>query len=155
VANIRKNVLHQTTSLLTKSKSAIVLEDLNVSGMLKNHHLAQAIADVGLYEFRRQMAYKGKWYGCEVMLADRFYPSTKRCSGCGQIKAFIGLGERQYHCAACGLVMDRDLNAAKNLEQIIKTTASSAESYACREHVRPDHPAMLVEAGTELQSAFV
>ena len=83
VANIRKNALHHTTTFLTKTKSEIVLEDLNVSGMLKNHHLAQAIADVGMYEFRRQLQYKGSWYGCEVLLADRFYPSTKRCSQCG------------------------------------------------------------------------
>ncbi len=120
VANIRKNALHQATSLLTKTKSAIVLENLNVSGMLKNHHLAQAIADVGMYEFRRQMIYKGKWYGCEVLLADRFYPSTKRCSQCGNIKE-ISLAEREYHCEnqGCGHVMDRDLNAAINLEQLL------------------------------------
>ena len=108
-----------------------MLEDLNVSGMLKNHHLAQAIADVGFYEFRRQMAYKGKWYGCEIRLADRFYPSSKRCSGCGQIKPELGLGEREYRCGYCGLVMDRDLNAAINLERLLyieneRPTASSA-----------------------------
>lgn len=80
VSNIRKDALHQATTLLAKTKSAIVLENLNVSGMMKNHHLAQAIADVGMYEFRRQLEYKGAWYGCEVLLADRFYPSTKRCS---------------------------------------------------------------------------
>jgi len=67
VANLRKDTLHQATSLLAKTKSAVVLEDLNVSGMLKNHHLAQAIADVGMYAFRRQLTYKGKWYGCQVL----------------------------------------------------------------------------------------
>ena len=85
--------------------------------MLKNHHLAQAIADVGLYEFRRQLAYKAKWYGCQVLLADRYYPSTKRCSRCGNVKAEMGLGQRRYVCDACGMRMDRDLNAAINLEQ--------------------------------------
>ena len=119
VANIRKDALHQTTSWLAKTKSAIVLEDLNVSGMLKNHHLAQAIADVGLYEFRRQMSYKGEWYGCEVLVADRYYPSSKRCSRCGQVKPDLTLNEREYHCAYCGLVIDRDLNAAINLEQLL------------------------------------
>ncbi len=119
VANIRKDALHQATSLLTKTKSAIVLEDLNVSGMLRNHHLAQAIADVGLYEFRRQMSYKGAWYGCQVFLADPFYPSTKRCSCCGNVKAAMSLGERTYTCEVCGLVIDRDLNAALNLEQVL------------------------------------
>jgi putative transposase len=116
VANIRKDALHQATSLLTKTKSAIVLEDLNVSGMMKNHPLAQAIADVGFYEFRRQLTYKGEWYGCQVFLADRYYPSTKRCSNCGNIKAGMDLGERVYECEVCGLIVDRDLNAALNLE---------------------------------------
>jgi putative transposase len=119
VANIRKDALHQATTFLTKTKSAIVLEDLNVSGLLKNHHLAQAIAEVGMYEFRRQLQYKGSWYGCEVLLADRFYPSTKRCSQCGQLKPVLGLGEREYCCEHCGLVIHRDLNAALNLEQLL------------------------------------
>ena len=118
VANIRKEALHQATSRLAKTKSAIALEDLNVNGMLRNHHLAQAIADVGLAEFRRQMIYKGQWYGCEVLLADRFYPSSKRCSRCGCEKAALSLGEREYHCESCGLIVDRDLNAAINLEQL-------------------------------------
>jgi len=119
VANIRKDALHKATSLLAKTKSAIVLENLNVSGMIKNHHLAQAIADVGLYEFRRQLVYKGAWYSCEILLADRFYPSTKRCSQCGQVKPVMGLGEREYQCEHCGFVIDRDLNAAINLEQLL------------------------------------
>ena len=119
VANLRKDALHKATTILTKAKSAIELENLNVNGMLKNHHLAQAIADVGLYEFRRQMIYKGAWYGCTVLLADRFYPSTKRCSQCGQVKSVMGLAEREYHCEHCGLVIDRDLNAALNLEQLL------------------------------------
>jgi len=118
-ANIRKHAIHQATSLLTKTKSAVMLEDLNVSGMMKNHRLAQAVGDVGMYEFRRQMEYKGKWYGCEPLFADRFFPSTKRCSQCGHVKAEIGLGEREYRCEACGAVLDRDLNAAINLEQLI------------------------------------
>ena len=118
VANLRKDALHQATTYLTRTKSAIVLENLNVSGMLKNHHLAQAIADVGMYEFRRQLQYKGQWYGCKVLLADRFFPSTKRCSQCGNEKA-IGLAERVYCCERSGQVMDRDLNAAINLEQLL------------------------------------
>ena len=123
VANIRKDALHQATTYLAKTKSAIMLEDLNVSGMMAreacfaHHHLAQAIADVGMYEFRRQLAYKGQWYGCEVFLANRFFPSTKRCSQCGQEKA-ISLAERVYACERCGQVIDRDLNAAINLEQL-------------------------------------
>lgn len=119
VANIRKDALHQATTTLTKTKSAIVVENLNVSGMLKNHHIAQAIADVGMYEFRRQLEYKGAWYGCEVLVADRFYPSSKRCSECGQVKTEMSLAEREYRCEFCGLVIDRDLNAAINLEQLL------------------------------------
>ena len=119
VANIRKEALHQATSLLARTKSAIVLENLNVSGMLKNHHLAQAITDVGLYEFRRRLVYKGAWYGCQILLADRFYPSTKRCSQYGQVKSVMSLGEREYQCECCGFVIDRDLNAAINLEQLL------------------------------------
>jgi len=117
-ANIRKDALHQATTWLARTKSAIVLEDLNVNGMMKNHHLAQAIADVGLYEFRRQLQYKGAWYGCEVFLADRFFPSTKRCSQCGYERE-MGLAERVYRCEMCGLVLERDLNAAINLEQLL------------------------------------
>ena len=150
VANIRKDALHKTTTLLTKTKSAIVLEDLNVSGMIKNHYIAQAIGDVGFYEFRRQLIYKGTWYGCEIWIADQYYPSTKLCSNCGNTKSIIDLKERMYHCEYCDILIDRDLNAAINLEQLIKyTTASSAESYACGELIRPGVPAMLNEAGTK------
>lgn len=153
VANIRKDALHQVTTRLAKTKSVLVLEDLNVSGMMKNHHLAQAIADVGLYEFRRQLAYKGQWYGCEVVVADRFYPSTKRCSGCGNVKDEMGLDERIYACKVCGWVLDRDLNAALNLEQY--PTASSAGSNACGEErsmpALQSEQVLFDEAGTELQ----
>jgi putative transposase len=130
-----------------------VLEDLNVSGMVKNHHLAQAILDVGFSEFRRQMVYKGQWYGCQVMLADRFYPSSKRCSQCGHIKVEMDLSERVYICDHCGWKIDRDLNAAINLEQL--ATGSSPERYACEESVSPGFQAVLVEAGTEQQSTCV
>lgn len=153
IANVRENALHQVTSLLTKTKSAVVLETLNVSGMMKNHHLAQAIADAGFHEFRRQMEYKGQWYGCKILLADPFYPSTKHCSRCGHIKEEMGLRDRVYICDLCGLTIDRDLNAALNLELL--TTGSSPERYACGESVRPGFQAVLVEAGTEHQSASV
>ena len=153
VANVRKNALHQVTSLLAKTKSAVVLEDLNVSGMVQNHHLAQAILDVGFSEFRRQMIYKGQWYGCQVVLADQYFPSSKRCSQCGHILATLELGTRVYICDHCGLMIDRDLNAAINLEQL--TTGSSPERYACGESVSPGYQAVLVEAGTEHQSTYV
>jgi putative transposase len=150
VANVRKDALHQVTSRLARTKSAVVLEDLHVSGMVKNHHLAQAIEDVGFYEFRRQMAYKGQWYGCQIILANRFYPSSKRCSQCGHIQATLDLGTRVYICEHCGLMIDRDLNAALNLEQL--ATGSSPERYACGEMISPGYQAVLVEAGTEHHS---
>jgi putative transposase len=153
IANVRNNALHQVTSRLARTKSAVVLEDLNVSGIVQNHHLAQAIMDVGFYEFRRQMIYKGQWYGCQVILADPFYPSSKRCSQCGHIKEEMDLSERVYICDHCGLMIDRDLNAAINLEQL--TTGSSPERYACGESVSPGFQAVLVEAGTEPQSTCV
>ncbi len=118
VANQRKNTLHQVTTTLAKTRRVIVIEDLNVSGMLKNHHLAQAIADVGCYEFKRQLLYKAQWYGSQVILASRWEPSSKTCSGCGWLDEDLTLADRTFHCQQCGLVMDRDLNAAINLARL-------------------------------------
>jgi len=123
IANIRKDAIHKITTYLTKTKSKIVIEDLNVSGMMKNRRLSRAIADLGLCELRRQLEYKGKWYGCEIVVADRFFPSSKTCSCCSNVKQDLTLSDRIYECDVCGLIMDRDLNAACNLEFY---TASSA-----------------------------
>ena len=98
----------------TKPKT-VVLEDLNVSGMLQNRRLSKAISDVGFSELRRQIEYKAGWNGVEVLIADRFYPSSKTCSECGFVKSELKLSERTYVCEECGAVIDRDLNAAKNL----------------------------------------
>ena len=114
----RRNTLHQVTTRLAKTKSVLVLEDLNVRGMLKNHHLAQAIGDVGFYEFKRQLLYKASWYGARVVLADRWEPSSKRCSACGWLDEDLTLADRTFHCQQCGLVVERDLNAALNLEHL-------------------------------------
>jgi putative transposase len=114
----RRNTLHQVTTRLAKTKSVLVIEDLYVAGMLKNHHLAQAIGDVGFAEFKRQLLYKSAWYGSRVILADRWEPSSKRCSGCGWLDADLRLSDRTFHCEACGLVLDRDLNAAINLAKL-------------------------------------
>jgi putative transposase len=127
VSDIRKDTLHKITTHLTKTKSVIVIENLNVSGMMKNHCLARAIGDVGLSEFRRQIEYKGIWRGCQVIVADRFFPSSKRCCDCGQIKRDLTLSDRVYVCS-CSNEIDRDLNAAINLEQY--GTASSAGNHA-------------------------
>ncbi|MEA1961348.1 MAG: RNA-guided endonuclease TnpB family protein [Bacillota bacterium] len=115
--DIRTNHLHQTTSKLVKTNPEyIVIEDLNVSGMMKNKHLSKAVQEQKLYEFRRQIEYKCQWYGVRLVVADRFYPSSKTCSQCGQIKRDLKLSDRTYHCD-CGLHIDRDLNASINLRE--------------------------------------
>lgn len=117
VVNIRRDAIHKMTSSITKRASTIVIESLNVAGMLKNRRLSRAIADASLAEVHRQLTYKSKWYGCTLLQADRFYPSSKRCSACGTVKDTLSLSERVYHCdnSACGETIDRDLNAAINL----------------------------------------
>lgn len=118
IADLRRDALHKTTTaIVDKQPARIVLEDLNIKGMMQNRRLARAIADVGFYEFRRQLTYKAELAGVELIMADRFFPSSKRCSSCGNIKADLTLGDRTYHCDSCGLVIDRDLNAALNLKQ--------------------------------------
>jgi putative transposase len=121
----RCNTLHQVTTRLARTKSVLVIEDLHVSGTLKNHHLAQAIGDVGFYEFKRQLLYKASWYGARVLLADRWEPSSKRCSSCGWLDADLTLADRIFHCQQCGLVLDRDLNAAINLVQLAGSSSDS------------------------------
>jgi putative transposase len=123
IANLRKNTLHKLTSQLCKNHAVNVIENLNVSGMMANHKLAKSIADMGFYEFRRQMEYKSQIYGSQLIIVDRFYPSSKICSNCGRIKDSLLLSERLFGCDHCHLKIDRDLNAAKNLEKIGRATA--------------------------------
>jgi IS605 OrfB family transposase len=105
------------TSDLVKTKPVrLVIEDLSVKNMLKNHRLSKALADASFGEIRRQLEYKAKWYGSEIVIADKFYPSSKTCSGCGLIKDDLKLSDRTYLCE-CGLELDRDLNAAINLQR--------------------------------------
>ena len=116
LTNIRNNYLHQTTSEIVKTKpSRIIMEDLNITGMMKNSHLAKSIAEEKFYEFIRQMKYKCQLYGIEFLQVNRFYPSSKRCSGCGNIKRNLKLSDRIYRCDCCGLTIDRDYNASLNL----------------------------------------
>jgi IS605 OrfB family transposase len=115
VANLRRDGLHKLTTRLTRVYGTIVVEDLNVAGMLRNRRLARAVADAGFGEVRRQLAYKSDWWGGRLLVADRWYPSSKTCSGCGAVKTKLTLSERTYHCTDCGLVLDRDVNAARNL----------------------------------------
>jgi putative transposase len=137
VAHQRANTLHQFTSRLAKTKSTVVFEDLNVAGMLKNRHLAQAIGDVGFGAFRRQLAYKAAWYGSRVLVASRWEPSSKTCSGCGWGDEDLTLADRTFRCEDCGQALDRDLNAASNLAILAilaKLAGSSSERQnACGE----------------------
>ena len=114
--NIRTNYLHQTTTEIVKTKPfQIVLEDLNVRGMMKNRHLSKVLMCQKLYEFRRQIEYKAELYGIKVVIADRFYPSSKTCHNCGHINKDLKLSDRTYKCFECGNVVDRDINASINL----------------------------------------
>ncbi len=116
LSNIRTNYIHQVTTEMVKNKpSRIVLEDLNIRGLVRNKHLSKSVSDSKWFEFRRQIEYKSELYGIEVVIADRFYPSSKTCHNCGHIKKDLKLSDRTYRCVKCGLEVDRDINASINL----------------------------------------
>ncbi|MBY6846692.1 IS200/IS605 family element transposase accessory protein TnpB [Clostridium botulinum] len=118
LSNIRNNHLHQATTKIVKTKpSKVVVETLNIKGMMKNKHLSKAIAQQGLYEFKRQLQYKCRFYRIEFVEADKWYPSSKICSECGHKKTKLSLSERTYICEECGAVIDRDFNASINLSR--------------------------------------
>ena len=131
IANIRQDTLHKLTTYLAKNHGTVVIEDLNVSGMIANHKLAKAISDMGFYEFQRQLDYKTPLYGSKLVLADRWYPSSKTCFNCGSLKKSLSLRERTYKCD-CGWECDRDLNAAYNLVRLV-----SVGIYACGQRSDP------------------
>lgn len=114
IGNIRKDFLHKLTTYIAKTFAEIHIEDLNVKGMMANHKLAGAIADLGFYEFKRQLTYKAQMYGANLVLVDQWFPSTKTCSNCG-FKQPMPLEVRLFDCPACRMVKDRDLNAAINI----------------------------------------
>jgi putative transposase len=128
IANIRGDTLHKLTTYLSKNHAIVVIEDLNVSGMLANHKLAASVADMGFYEFRRQLEYKCKLNGSSLIIADRFFASSKTCSNCGHIKQELSLSERVFVCEQCSCQIDRDLNAAINLSRL-----SSNRIHACEQ----------------------
>jgi putative transposase len=116
IANIRLNHIHQATAAIVKTKpSRVVMENLNVRGMMKNRHLSKVIGEQGLYSFKSIMKYKCEYYGIEFVEADRFYPSSKTCVKCGYIKKDLKLSDRVYRCPVCGNEIDRDYQAALNL----------------------------------------
>jgi putative transposase len=135
VKNLRRDFLHKQTTCLARTKPVIVVEDLSVRGLSRGW-LSRSVADVGWGTFLRMLEYKAKWHGATLILAPRSFPSTRLCSRCGHLHGKMPLSQRVFRCEACGLEMDRDLNAALNLKayglaHLMGPTASSAGSHAC------------------------
>lgn len=143
---IRKDYLHKLTSYLAKSFQVVCIEDLNVSGMLKFGKLAGSVAMLGFYEFRRQLEYKCKLYGSQLSIIGRFEPSSKTCSKCGWKNSELTLKDRVFDCLDCGHSIDRDLNAAINIERIGLSSSSL-------KLVDVEVPTPTVEAGNKFQNA--
>jgi putative transposase len=131
VRDTRQHFLHQVSNQLVKSHDRLVLEDLNITGMVSNRRLARAVGDAAWGELARQITYKQQWRNGQVMVADRWFASSKTCSSCGTLRKDLTLKERTYTCGDCGLVLDRDLNAAVNLaawaEDHTRVVADGAE----------------------------
>jgi putative transposase len=145
---IRRDWTHKVTTRLCRENQTIVLEDLNVKGMLANHCLARAISDVGFREIRRQLEYKAPIYGARVIVIDRWAPTSKTCSGCGHRKDRLGLAERVFRCAKCGAEIDRDLNASINILAAglaVSACGSEGSGSGCEPGTKPCG----VEAGTK------
>ena len=116
VADVRADAINKDTTMIANTYGTVCVEDLNVAGMVKNRRLARSLSDAALGEFRRQLEYKTARSGAVLRVVDRWYPSSKTCSNCGTVKAKLSLSERTFNCDACGLSMDRDVNAAINIE---------------------------------------
>ena len=125
VRHVRAALVHDITHTLATRYSTVVVEDLNVAGMVRNRSLARHISDAAFGELRRQLEYKTKWYGTRLVVADRWYPSSRTCSGCGHVDAGLTLADRTYRCGECGLNLDRDVNAAVNLARLAVTEDAS------------------------------
>jgi putative transposase len=136
VRDARRGFLHQASTRLVRMADLIVIEDLNVCGMVRNRHLARAIADCGWGEFRRQLEYKCQRYGRRLVVIDRWYPSSKTCSACGYLLAELSLGTRHWTCPSCGARHDRDINAAKNILAAGRAAARGSSGDACGAGVR-------------------
>jgi putative transposase len=119
VTNQRQDYLQKTTTEISQKYAHVKIEDLNIKGMIANHKLSSAISDLGFYEFRRMLEYKQSFYSCRVELVERWFPSSKTCSSCGWVKEKLSLSERIFDCCSCGIVLDRDLNAAVNLAKYV------------------------------------
>lgn len=129
VANVRVDMAHKLTTRLVKEYAVIGIEDLSVQNMMKNHRLAKAISDAGFYQFRHILEYKCVKEGTQLVVADRFYPSSKTCSQCGEVKTKLSLKERVFECEQCGLILDRDLNAAINLCRVAESASETLNAH--------------------------
>ena len=129
VANLRRDGLHKLTSRLAATYGTVVVENLNVAGMVRNRRLATAISDCGFGVIRHQLTYKTLWNGGQLVVADRWFPSSKTCSGCGVVKAKLPLRIRTFICSECGMSLDRDLNAARNLALLVSVTGAGVAGY--------------------------
>ena len=147
IANIRNDWLHKATTRLVRENQTVVVEDLAVQNMQKNRRLSPSICDMGWFEFRRQLSYKSGIYRTNIVVADRWYPSSKTCSSCGWIDKSLTMKDRTYECDSCGLSLDRDVNAAINLRTL------GLSGIACGSFDNPNgrnsSGAERVEAGTK------
>ena len=151
IAALRRDHLHKLSTHLAKNHGLIVIENLSIRAMMSNRRLARSIADSGWGDLVAMLEYKCRWYGSRLIRASRNFPSSRMCSTCGSVKDAFPLSMRQFICDRCGLAIDRDLNAARNLAQWPDVAGSASETKnACRENVRPGRSqAGLDEAGTE------
>jgi putative transposase len=149
IAHIRQDSIHKFTTQVCKSHAHVGIEDLHVAGMLKNHHIAQAISDVSMGEIRRQLTYKAEKFGTRVVVIDRFYPSSKTCSVCGYVLETLDLKVRVWQCPNCHTLHQRDNNAAKNILAVSLTDSLNACGAASSGYLVPDSETSRVEAGTK------
>ena len=136
VRHTRRDFLHRASTRLVRSAGTIIIEDLNVCGMVRNRHLARAIADCGWGEFRRQLEYKCKRYGRDLVVINRWYPSSRTCPACGHLLADLSLSARHWRCPSCGTRHDRDINAARNILAAGLAVARGSPGDACGADVR-------------------
>jgi putative transposase len=132
ISNVRQDWLHKTTTRLVREFSVMGIKDLNVRGLMAIEKLARYIADIGFHEFRRQLEYKARLYGAQLVTASRWFPSSKMCSACGRIADELPMSIREWRCE-CGALHDRDVNAARNLRRYALDRASCARINACGE----------------------
>ncbi len=148
IASLRADALHKATTALAARYETVVVEDLNVAGMVANRRLARAVFDQGFGAVRRMLGYKTAREGGRLVTADRWFPSSKRCSGCGSVKAKLTLAERVYQCGGCGLVLGRDVNAARNLLVAGRQWGGQGKCLRSGGKTRPYGRARCAEAGT-------